>query len=114
RSLIKMNFDQHVAVIVQSYEDGVQFLESTWYVPDEKYVILLDGMMPKLDGIEVLTKVRSDYPDHNIVITMLSARSSEKNIVQALEKGADDYMLKPFNIPEVMARLHRLAKRMLL
>ncbi|MBS4197133.1 diguanylate cyclase [Lederbergia citri] len=114
KSLTSVVFDRNIAVIVHSFEDGTQFLNSHWYDENDKYIILLDGIMPKMDGIEILTKIRNDYPDQNIVISMLSARSGEKNIIQALEKGADDYMLKPFNIPEVVARLGRLVQRMLL
>ncbi|MCJ8008380.1 diguanylate cyclase [Lederbergia wuyishanensis] len=114
KSLSSVAFGRNISVIIHSFEDGIQFLNSPWYHKNDKYIILLDGIMPKMDGIEILTKIRKDYPDKNIVISMLSARSSEKNIIQALEKGADDYMLKPFNIPEVVARLGRLAQRMLL
>ncbi|HEY4552032.1 MAG TPA: response regulator [Bacillaceae bacterium] len=114
KSFLKIDFGKDIAVIVHSFQDGVEFLESDWYDPDDKYLLLLDGIMPKMDGIEVLLRVRTDYPDRNIVVSMLSARSGEGNIIQALEKGADDYMLKPFNVPEVMARMERMAKRMLL
>lgn len=105
---------EYMEVQVHAYADGEEFLNSGWYSPKDQYIILLDGMMPKLDGIEVLTKIRDDYPDKNIVVSMLSARSDEHNIVQALEKGADDYLFKPFNVLEVIARMDRLAQRMLL
>ena len=66
-----------------------------------------------MDGKDVLAQIRKDYPEENIVISMLSARSCETSIVQALEEGADDYMLKPFKIPEVLSRMKRLVERML-
>lgn len=119
RSILEKGFNtwehhDHLDVKVHTYADGEAFLNSDWYYPQDQYVILLDGMMPKMDGIEVLIKIRSDYPDKNIVVSMLSARSNEENIVLALEKGADDYLFKPFNILEVIARIDRLAQRMLL
>lgn len=109
----KWDFDRMVETVVHTYADGVEFLASDWYDPNDKYIILLDGVMPKMDGVAVLTKVREIYPDRDIVISMLSARTKESSIVHALEKGADDYMLKPFKIPEVIARVGRLARRML-
>lgn len=109
----KWEFDKSVEVVVHTYEDGVEFLASDWYEPNDKYIILLDGIMPRMNGTEVLAKVREVYPDEDIVISMLSGRTSESSIVHALQKGADDYMLKPFKISEVLARVGRLARRML-
>jgi len=119
RSILKKGFQtwkehDHIEVRVHTYADGLAFLNSNWYHPQDQYVILLDGMMPEMDGIEVLKQIRANYPDKNIVISMLSARSDEKNIILALEKGADDYLFKPFNVLEVIARMDRLAQRMLL
>lgn len=102
-----------VTVSVETFKDGLDFIESDWYNTKDQYVILLDGMMPKMDGIEVLSTLRKRYPEKNIVISMLSARSHEKNIIHALEKGADDYLIKPFNLEEVIARIDRLVHRML-
>jgi len=119
RSVIEQGFmnwkcSEHVDVQVHAFPDGVAFLESDWYHPQDQYVVLLDGMLPKMDGIEVLTELRKNYPDKNVVISMLSARADEGNIIHALEKGADDYLFKPFNITEVVARMDRLAQRLLL
>src|SRR5699024_12715032 len=99
--------------LVHTYADGVAFLNSNWYKPGEKYIILLDGIMPEMDGREVLARIRNSFPAEDIVISMLSARTCETSIVQALEQGADDYMLKPFKIPEVLSRVKRLVERML-
>ncbi|WP_280771113.1 GGDEF domain-containing response regulator [Salipaludibacillus daqingensis] len=99
-------------IIVKTYSDGISFLEDNWYESDQQYVILLDGMMPKMDGMEVLHKVRQTYGDKNIVISMLTARKGEQEVARALNIGADDYMLKPFNVQEVAARLDRLIERM--
>ncbi len=65
-------------------------------------LIILDIMMPKLDGVEVCRRVRtwSDVP-----IIVLSARGDEKDKVKCLELGADDYLTKPFGIAELMARV---------
>ena len=113
QSFLQWTVDSSIKTHVHTYTDGVTFLNSDWCVPGEKYIILLDGMMPEMDGKDVLAQIRKDYPEENIVISMLSARSCETSIVQALEEGADDYMLKPFKIPEVLSRMKRLVERML-
>ncbi|MGB6407212.1 MAG: response regulator, partial [Planococcus donghaensis] len=99
-------------ITIEEYADGVSFIESDWYKPEENYMILLDGVMPKMDGLEVLNHVRSQYPNDNIVISMLTSRSNESDIVLALRSGADDYILKPFYAQEVVARVQRLTMRL--
>lgn len=99
-------------VYIVEYPDGVSFTESQWYTPEENYMILLDGVMPKMDGLEVLNHVRSRYPHENIVISMLTSRNNESDIVLALKNGADDYILKPFYAQEIVARVQRLTMRM--
>ncbi|WP_050179990.1 diguanylate cyclase [Domibacillus robiginosus] len=101
-----------IDVIVHEYPDGITFLESDWYKADENYMILLDGIMPKMDGLEVLSHIRKRFPDDNIVVSMLTARTHESDIVLALKSGADDYIVKPFHPQEVVARVQRLTKRM--
>ena len=65
-------------------------------------LIILDIMMPKLDGVEVCRRVREWS---NVPIIILSARGDEKDKVKCLELGADDYLTKPFGIAELMARI---------
>lgn len=100
-------------IVVHEYPDGYSFLKSDWYKPDENYMILLDGIMPKMDGIEVLATLRKQYPDDNIIVSMLTGRTSESDIILALKKGADDYIVKPFHSQEVLARVQRLTERLM-
>ncbi|TGR89987.1 response regulator, partial [bacterium M00.F.Ca.ET.191.01.1.1] len=58
-------------------------------------IIVLDAMMPKADGIEVLARIKGDPNLSETPVVMLTARKAEKDIVSALEKGADDYLVKP-------------------
>ncbi len=71
-------------------------------------VIVLDAMMPVLDGHEVLRRVREDPALTQIPVLMLTARKQEGDILGALELGASDYMVKPFIPEELVARLSRL------
>ena len=85
---------------VSAAVDGEEALEAV--EKDFVNLIILDIMMPKLDGVEVCRCIRewSDVP-----IIVLSARGDEKDKVKCLELGADDYLTKPFGIAELMARI---------
>lgn len=88
-------------------EDGQAALEAaTTMSPD---LILLDIMMPKLDGLEVCRRVRE--AGFMIPILMLTAKSQEIDIVRGLEVGADDYIPKPFSIRELLARVKSALRR---
>ncbi|WP_203363240.1 diguanylate cyclase [Bacillus sp. REN10] len=97
---------------VVPFSDGVTFLESDWYTSEGKYIILLDGMMPIMDGIDVLKKLRASYSSNNVLVLMLTGQKSEEDILKALELGANDYILKPFDIQEVSERILRLIERL--
>jgi DNA-binding response OmpR family regulator len=77
-------------------------------VPD---LVLLDILLPKIDGWEVLTRMRDDARTKVIPIIMLTALSDEKSKVQGLRGGADDYVTKPFSALELMARVEAVLKR---
>ena len=70
--------------------------------------ILLDAMMPMVDGYEVLRQVRADAALKNVPVIMLTARKQESDIVGALGLGADDFIVKPFIPEELLSRLARL------
>ena len=81
-------------------------LQITSHNPD---IILLDLGLPDMDGIEIIEKVRgwSEVP-----IIVLSARSDDKDKIEALDKGADDYLTKPFSVEELLARIRVTQRRM--
>ncbi|MFP5327214.1 MAG: response regulator [Acidimicrobiia bacterium] len=86
--------------------DGMQALHLVNEInPD---VIVLDLMMPGVSGMEVLEKVREKS---NVPILLLTALNSEDNVVLGLRKGADDYVVKPFSGPELVARVEALLRR---
>lgn len=99
-------------VQIKTYPDGLSFVEGDWYEKDRQFIVLLDGIMPKMDGIEALQRIRDKYGQSNIVISMLTGRKGDKEVARALSLGADDYMIKPFNVREVGARLDRLFERL--
>lgn len=70
--------------------------------------VILDVMMPKMDGLEVVNKIREDS---QVPILMLSAKAADIDKIRGLAKGADDYVVKPFNPLEVVARVKSLLRR---
>ncbi|MDZ5710858.1 GGDEF domain-containing response regulator [Jeotgalibacillus haloalkalitolerans] len=117
REMLKDHFERRGkvggrSVDVKTYANGVDFLQGDWYTAGKKYMILLDGMMPKMDGIEVLAKLREAYGTRNILVSMLTARQGDQEVERALGLGADDYMVKPFNVREVASRIDRMMERM--
>ena len=74
-------------------------------------VIVLDWMMPNLSGIEVCRRLKIKSETRNIPIIMLSARSEEVDRVRGLETGADDYVIKPYSVVELMARVRSQLRR---
>jgi DNA-binding response OmpR family regulator len=76
---------------------------------DDVILVLLDLMLPKMDGMEVLAEIRKSHPTLPVII--LTARGAENDRVQGLKKGADDYVVKPFSAREVLARIEALLRR---
>jgi DNA-binding response OmpR family regulator len=75
-------------------------------------LVLLDVLLPKIDGWEVLTRLRDDSKTRDLPIIMLTALADERSKVQGLRGGADDYVTKPFSALELMARVEAILKRM--
>jgi DNA-binding response OmpR family regulator len=89
--------------------NGVEALELL--TQEEIHLVLLDIMMPKLDGISALAKIRELH--HNIPVIMLTAKSEDTDKVLGLNVGADDYVTKPFNPVELLARVRAQLRRYL-
>lgn len=96
---------------IKMYSSGPELLAEDWYSPDVNYVILLDGIMPEMDGLEVLGRVKRDKSQNNVIVSMMTARTGESDIKAALWLGADDYIMKPFKPEEVLSRVKKLATR---
>ncbi|WP_420587119.1 phosphate regulon transcriptional regulator PhoB [Ruegeria sp.] len=78
---------------------------------DHPDIIVLDWMMPNLSGIEVCRRLKSRPDTRSIPIIMLSARTEEVDKVRGLETGADDYVVKPYSVVELMARVRTQLRR---
>ena len=74
-------------------------------------LVLLDWMLPHMSGVDICKSVRQNHEWRHIPILMLTARGDEADKVSGLSIGADDYMTKPFSVPELMARIKALLRR---
>jgi two-component system response regulator VicR len=100
--LLVFNLQKEGYKTLEAY-DGVTAVEMA--INEKPDLILLDVMIPKLDGISVCKKIRYALNISNIPILMISAKDTESDKIVGLEMGADDYITKPFQIREVMARI---------
>jgi signal transduction histidine kinase len=89
---------------VDAAEDGLAALEKAR--EQRPHLVLSDVMMPRLDGFGLLRELRNHPRTSSIPVVLLSARAGEEAIIQGLETGADDYLLKPFSAKELLARVH--------
>ena len=77
-------------------------------VPD---LVLLDWMLPGISGIELCRRIRARKETERLPVIMLTARGEEEDRVRGLATGADDYVVKPFSVPELLARVRALLRR---
>lgn len=96
---------------VEAFENGRAFFESNRLGLEGEHFLILDGVMPVMDGLEVLQKVRKEAGDKLAKVLMLTGRKNEYDIARALKLGADDYVTKPFSLTELEARIKVLIQR---
>ncbi|HET6498604.1 MAG TPA: response regulator transcription factor [Coriobacteriia bacterium] len=97
----------HVGYRVEKAADGVSALEMVRNDPPD--LLVLDLMLPGTDGLEVAREIRAS--GSRMPILMLTARAETKDVVSGFESGADDYLRKPFEMPELLSRITVLLKR---
>jgi two-component system phosphate regulon response regulator PhoB len=108
REVLAYNLSAEGYRVVQA-GDGEEALER---IDDElPDLIVLDWMMPKVSGLEVCRRLKTRAETRSVPILMLSARSEEVDRVRGLETGADDYVIKPYSVAELMARVRANLRR---
>jgi len=106
--MLRYNFeraDYRVETVAHGDQAEVRLRET---VPD---LLLLDWMLPGLSGIELCRRLRARPETKQLPIIMLTARGEESERVRGLATGADDYIVKPFSVPELLARVKGLLRR---
>ena len=106
RNLITTTLKAHDYKFITAQNGNNAIMEASSHNPD---IVLLDLGLPGIDGIEVIERIRtwSDMP-----IIVISARSEDKDKIDALDAGADDYLTKPFSVEELLARLRVTQRRL--
>ena len=106
RNLITTTLKTHEYKFITAQNGNNAIMEASSHNPD---IVLLDLGLPGIDGIEVIERIRtwSDMP-----IIVISARSEDKDKIDALDAGADDYLTKPFSVEELLARLRVTQRRL--
>jgi class 3 adenylate cyclase/CheY-like chemotaxis protein len=93
---------------IERANDGAEALEKvSSFLPD---LILLDYMMPKMNGLEVLRRLREDASHKSIPVILLTAKATQEDKVRGLDAGADDYVIKPFDSFELLARVRAMMR----
>jgi two-component system phosphate regulon response regulator PhoB len=106
--ILKYNLERekYVVLTAASGEDGLAAARDA--LPD---LVLLDIMLPGMDGLQVCRKLREDPSTRDLLVIMLTAKGTEADIVVGLTLGADDYIVKPFSTGELLARVKAVLRR---
>ena len=96
---------------VQTACDGVQALKELAKKDNKFDLVLLDVMMPNMNGWETLKSIRSNEDTKHLPVIMLTAVNEEQKMVSGLKIGADDYIVKPFILPNLLARIEAVLRR---
>ena len=98
--------DQYKLILVKSGEKALSYLAKN---PVD--LVLLDIQMPEMDGLQVLSKLRSEAAYRDIPVIMATAKGTEMDKISGLNAGADDYLVKPFGVMEMVARVNAVLRR---
>lgn len=105
---LKRSLEAQGYIVIEAY-DGYQAIEKS--KTEKPELIVLDLMLPGIDGFEVCARLKKDEITGKIPVIMLTAKDEIRDKVEGLEMGADDYVTKPFNLNELKARIKNVLKR---
>ena len=107
-TLLSYNLEKEGYEVGQASDGDEALMMIKERLPD---LLVCDWMMPKVSGIEVCRRLRQQTSTRNLPIVMLTARSEETDRIRGLDTGADDYIVKPFSMVELMARIRAVLRR---
>jgi len=93
----------------RGFADGLSFWEAL--KKEKPELIVLDVMLPGMDGIEILTKIKASVEYHSIPVILATAKGQEYDRIRGLDLGADDYIVKPFSVMEMVSRVKAVLRR---
>ena len=106
RGFLKINLERNSFEVIEA-ETGEEGIEKA--LREKPEIIILDVMLPGIDGFQVCSRLRKEFP--NVGIIMLTAKGQDMDKIMGLEFGADDYIIKPFNPLEVVLRVKAILRR---
>ncbi|MDF2856705.1 MAG: diguanylate cyclase [Neobacillus sp.] len=112
RKVIQIIEIEDYEVDFEEFSNGIEFFKSKRVNLPGKHLILLDGVMPVMDGLEVLQQLKKMDTSERIHVLMLSARKGEEHTSRALRLGATGYITKPFSIKDLQRTVLEIIKRM--
>lgn len=90
-------------------ETGVKGLEALLRGPDKIDLVILDIMMPKMNGFQVLNMIRTaDHPASKTPVIMLTAKAQKEDVIKGIKEGANDYVIKPYKFAELLTKVKNL------
>ena len=107
-TLLRYNLEREGYRVVAAADGEEALLLAEEEKPD---LVILDWMLPQLSGIEVCRRLRQRQETRNVPIVMLTARGEETDRIRGLDTGADDYLVKPFSMTELLARIRAVMRR---
>ncbi len=112
-NLLERSVIEGVAIDLRVFHDGDSFLSSDWYQSPHSHIVILNDILPKKNGVEVLQALRAMPNERKFHIFMMTKRMTENEMIYAYEKGVDEYIIKPFNpklfeaqVKKVLGRLY--------
>jgi two-component system alkaline phosphatase synthesis response regulator PhoP len=105
---LKRSLEAQGYIVIEAYDGYEAIKKAKTEMPE---LIILDIMLPGMDGIEVCSQLKKDELSEKIPIIMLTAKDEVRHRVEGLEIGADDYVTKPFNLNELKARIKSVLRR---
>ena len=108
RELVAFRLERSGYTVLQAADGEEALALALEHKPD---LAVLDVMMPKMDGFEVVRRLRAEEPTKRMPIIMLTARAQDSDVEEGFESGADDYLRKPFSPQELRARVQAILGR---
>jgi two-component system phosphate regulon response regulator PhoB len=108
-TLLRYNLEREGYAVALATDGEEALIQAEEQLPD---LVVLDWMLPRVSGIEVCRRLRQKPQSRNVPIIMLTARGEESDRIRGLDTGADDYVVKPFAVTELSARIRAVLRRL--
>ena len=108
-TLLRYNLEREGYAVALATDGEEALIQAEEQLPD---LVVLDWMLPRVSGIEVFRRLRQKPLSRNVPIIMLTARGEESDRIRGLDTGADDYVVKPFAVTELSARIRAVLRRL--